>query len=54
MLICAACFVCRSERAAAALAAGGPLAGLGKSSWQLQWVTPDEQGKVEEAGGWGG
>ncbi|WIA12316.1 hypothetical protein OEZ85_012372 [Tetradesmus obliquus] len=41
----------KSERAAAALAAGGPLAGLGKSSWQLQWVTPDEQGKVEEAGG---
>ncbi|KAF6261333.1 hypothetical protein COO60DRAFT_1636916 [Scenedesmus sp. NREL 46B-D3] len=41
----------RSDRAAAALAAGGPLAALGKSSWQLQWVTPDEQGKVEEAGG---
>jgi hypothetical protein len=40
----------RSERAAAALASGGALAGLGKSSWQLQWVTPDAQGRVEEAG----
>jgi hypothetical protein len=48
--MCCMCADRRSERAAAALAAGGALGGLGKASWELQWVTPDEQGRVEEAG----
>ncbi|KAF8071299.1 hypothetical protein HT031_001382 [Scenedesmus sp. PABB004] len=39
-----------SERAAAALAAGGKLAGLGRSAWQQEWVTPSEEGLVAEAG----
>jgi hypothetical protein len=43
--LCVLQHACRSERAAAVLP------GLGKSSWQLQWVTPDAQGRVEEAGG---
>lgn len=38
----------QSDRAAAALGE------LGKSDWQQQWVMPDEQGLVQEAGGWVG
>lgn len=41
---------CRSSRAETAFSPEGPLAGLKNSHWNLQWVLPEADGRVEEAG----
>jgi len=49
VVLCVPC-VCRSDRAAAALVAGGAVVQETPSSWQQQWVEPDDKGYVAAAG----